>query len=146
MKKPTLFNCLPGKTGPINCVFESMLDDVYTLCASSSIYNWSVIFWATLLLGFNWLPNICVTCISLAENTFISFDVSFDDEWLRLCVLIISCVGELGGEFLISVRVIEADSYGFDCASYEIFRSENDPSSGVLQDIVLKLVIWILNY
>lgn len=58
---------------------------------------------------------------------------------------IISCVGELGGEFLISVRVIEADSYGFDCASYEIFRSENDPSSGVLQNIISELAIVISN-
>lgn len=118
IEKLTLFNCFPGNMGPIKFEFDSMLDDVYTLCASISMKSWSDIFCATLLDGFNWLPSMCVIWMSFGGNTFISFIPSFPTEWFRLCDSMISELGELGGEFLISVRgVIDATSYTFDCAS-----------------------------
>lgn len=56
-----------------------------------------------------------MTCISLLDvNTFMSFVPSFDAEWFRFdagWASTISEFGELGGEFLISVRgVIDATS------------------------------------
>lgn len=109
----TWFSCLPGNIGPTNVAAASNVDDVYALCASSSMYNWSDIFCATLLAGFSWLPNMC----EAFWNIFISFASLLPpaappppapppppvEVWLRFSVSA-SELGELGGESLISGR------------------------------------------